>query len=213
MSKLAMISLPAGDGGAATSKDHAMAGDERDLLLQHLGGEPEAFAELVSRYRAPVYSYLCRCGVDAQDRDDLFQEIFIRIHRAAGQYQPERELHPWLFTIVANTVRNHVRQKKVRDLVFGDPPANDPPDVNADGEQVARAKQTRAWLESRIRELPRIQREVLILACIEHLPQKQVASILGLRLNTLKTHLRRARLALVRQLARREERARGEVMS
>jgi RNA polymerase sigma-70 factor (ECF subfamily) len=193
--------------------DATTATDERALLLQHLGGEPGAFAELVSRYRAPVYSYLVRCGVAEQDRDDLFQEIFIRIHRAAVQYQPERPLHPWLFTIVANAVRNHVREKKVRNLVFGDPPANDPPDDAADGEQLARAMQTRAWLEDRIRELPHIQREALILTCIQDLPQKQVASILGLRLNTLKTHLRRARLALMQQLARREGRARGEVMS
>jgi RNA polymerase sigma-70 factor (ECF subfamily) len=191
----------------------AAATDERELLLLHRSGEPGAFAELVSRYRAPVYSYLVRCGVAEQDRDDLFQEIFIRIHRAAEQYQPERPLHPWLFTIVANAVRNHVREKKVRNLVFGDPPANDPADESADGEQVARAMQTRAWLEDRIRELPHIQREALILTCIQNLPQKQVASILGLRLNTLKTHLRRARLALVQQLARRESRARGEVMS
>ena len=208
-----MISQSSRGVDAATAKDEAAAADERELLLLHLGGEPGAFAELVSRYRAPVYSYLVRCGVAAEDRDDLFQEIFIRIHRAAGQFRPERPLHPWLFTIVANAVRNHVREKKVRNLVFGDPPANDPADAAADGEQLARAMQTRAWLEDRIRELPHVQREALILTCIQDLPQKQVASILGLRLNTLKTHLRRARLALVQQLARREARARGEVMS
>jgi RNA polymerase sigma-70 factor (ECF subfamily) len=208
-----MITQPGEQAGAATARGDVAAGDERELLLRHLGGEPGAFAELVSRYRAPVYSYLLRCGVAEQDRDDLFQEIFTRIHRAARQYRPERPLHPWLFTVVANAVRNHLRQKKVRDLVFGDPPANDPADDTADAEEVARAEQTRAWLEDRIRELPLVQREALILTCIQNLPQKQVASILGLRLNTLKTHLRRARLALVRQLALREARARGEVTS
>ena len=59
---------------------------------------------LVSRYRAAVYSYLVRCGVAEADRDDLFQEIFIRIHRAASRYRPDCPLHPWLFTIVANAV-------------------------------------------------------------------------------------------------------------
>jgi len=194
-------------------RDDVAAGDERELLLRHLRGDPQAFADLVSRYRAPVYSYLLRCGVAEQDRDDLFQEIFIRIHRAAPGYQSNRPLHPWLFTIVANAVRNQIRQKKVRDLVYGEPPVNDPPDAAAGGEEQFRAMQTRVWLEQRIRELPHAQREALLLTCIQGLPQKQVASILGLRLNTLKTHLRRARLALVKQLARREARARGEVSS
>ena len=202
-----------GERTAATARNEVAADDERELLLQHLRGEPRAFADLVSCYRAPVYSYLSRCGVAEQDRDDLFQEIFIRIHRAAPRYQPDRPLHPWLFTIVANAVRNHVRQKKVRELVFGDPPVNDPPDDAADGEEQARAMQTRAWLEARIRELPHTQREALLLTCIQGLPQRQVASILNLRLNTLKTHLRRARLTLVKQLARREARERGEVSS
>lgn len=212
MSRLATTAWR-GETIAATTRDDAAAGEERGLLLRHLRGEPQAFADLVSRYRAPIYSYLLRCGVAEQDRDDLFQEIFIRIHRAAPSYQSERPLHPWLFTIVANTVRNHIRQKKVRDLVYGEPPVNDPPDAAAGGEEQFRATQTRVWLEERIRELPHAQREALLLTCIQGLPQKQVASILGLRLNTLKTHLRRARLALVKQLARREARARGEVSS
>jgi len=208
-----MFARYGGRAGAAKARDDVAAGDERELLMQHVAGEPRAFAELVSRYRAPVYSYLLYCGVAEQDRDDLFQEIFIRVHRAVRQYQPESPLHPWLFTIVANAVRNHLRQKKVRDLVFGDPPANDPPDTTANGEEQVRAMQTWSWLEERIRELPHIQREVLLLTCIQNLPQRQAASILGLRLNTLKTHLRRARIALVTQMARREARERGEVSS
>jgi RNA polymerase sigma-70 factor (ECF subfamily) len=187
--------------------------DERQLLLSHLQGEPEAFGQLVAEYRAPVYSYLVRSGVAEAERDDLFQEIFIRIHRAAPRYQPDRPLHPWLFTIVANAVRNHRRQRRVRELVHGDPPAHDVADEAADGEELAQARQTRAWLEQQIRKLPRKEREVLILSCIEGLPQKQVASILRLPINTLKTHLRRARLTLAKKLSLRGERVAGEVSS
>ena len=65
------------------------------------------------------------------------------------------------------------------------------------------ARQTATWLEEEIRRLPFMQREVLVLACIENLAHKEIAAALELPLNTVKTHLRRARLALVRQLARR----------
>lgn len=187
--------------------------DERELLIRHRNGDPDAFGNLVARYRSPVYSYLARCGVQEGDRDDLFQETFIRIHRAANQYRVDRPLHPWLFTIVANAVRTYHRRRRVRELVASQPISQEPRDRSPDGERVAEAKQTVAWLEEEIRRLSPVQREVLVLTCIEGLPLKEVAEALDLPLNTVKTHLRRARSNLVRKLARRHRSARGEVSS
>ena len=181
----------------------AHVGLEEDLILRHVDGEPGAFAELVDRYRAPVYSYLSRCGVAGDDRDDLFQEIFIRVHRAARSYDPDRPLHPWLFTIVANTVRTHLRRQRVRSLVDAAVTTGEPVADQPGAERVAAGRQTVAWLEERISELPLARREVLLLACVESLPLKEVASVLGLPLGTVKTHLRRARLTLAEALARR----------
>lgn len=182
----------------------------RELLLRHVGGDGDAFAALVADYRRPVYSYLIRCGVAEADRDDLFQTVFLRIHRAAATYQPDRPAHPWLFTIVANEVRTHLRRSRIRMLVFGhvttDPeePAPELPDAAPDGERALAARETVAWLDSEIRRLPVGQREVLLLAGVESLPLKVVAETLGLPLNTVKTHLRRARLKLGEKLARRQ---------
>ena len=176
-------------------------GDERDLLLRHLAGETGVFAELIEAYRAPVFGYLVRSGIDEEDRDDLFQDIFIKIHRAAATYQPERPLHPWLFTIVCNTVRTHLRRRRVRQLVFAPPTADEPTDTAPDGERASAARQTVVFLEGEIRKLPPKHREVLLLAAIERRPLKDVSEALGVPLNTVKTHLRRARLALARALA------------
>ena len=180
------------------------AAQEADLLLRHLEGDREAFAELVDRYRAPVFSYLVRCSVAPDDCDDLFQDIFIRIHRAAASYDSVRPLHPWLFTIIANAVRNHLRRQRVRSLVGSVEEASEPTAGNPGADRVAAGKQTVAWLERQIRRLPLARREVLILACVESLPLKQVAGVLDLPLGTVKTHLRRARLFLAEELARRD---------
>lgn len=187
--------------------------DERDLLLRHRDGDSRAFAGLVAEYRAPVFSYLVRCGVVETDRDDLFQEIFIKIHGAAARYDADRPLHPWLFTIVANTVRTYHRKRQLRDLVFGDPARIEPRTARASGERQAMVRETVSWLEDEIPKLPLIQREVLILTCVENLPQKEVSGILDIPVNTVKTHLRRARLALGSRLARRNKPANGEVPS
>ena len=67
---------------------------ERQLLVRHRDGDPDAFEELVQRFRAPVFSYLVRCGVEPASRDDLFQEIFIKIHNASARYRAEQPLPP-----------------------------------------------------------------------------------------------------------------------
>lgn len=176
------------------------------LLQRHVEGDPGAFGELVSEYRAPVYGYLVRCGIHAEDRDDLFQDIFVKVHRAAASYQPSRPLHPWLFTIVCNTVRTYLRRRKVQHQVFRQPDATtpEPADEGADGERHAAAKQRLNQLEGELEGLSPVQRQVLLLAGVEKLPLKEVATMLRLPVNTVKTHLRRARLALAKALARRE---------
>ncbi len=185
--------------------------DERELLLRHRSGDTEAFSRLVAQYRAPVYSYLIRCDVPESDRDDLFQDIFIKIHKSASQYDEERPAHPWIFTVVANTVRTYHRKRKVRRLLFSESTTpNEPKAHTPNGEAVAQLKQTAAWLQTEIHGLPAVQREVLVLACVENLAQKDIARALEMPLNTVKTHLRRARLALVRKMARRNAVMLGE---
>lgn len=183
--------------------------DERQLLLRHREGDAEAFAGLVAEYRAPVYSYLARCGVEAGDRDDLFQDVFIKIHRAADSYDAERPLHPWVFTIVSNTVRSHLRKRRVRQLVFGSSGREDDPegaeqvaDPAPDGERRTAARETANFIHRELARLRLVQREVVLLACVEKLPLKDIAAVLGIPVNTVKTHLRRARLALAGALAR-----------
>lgn len=175
-----------------------------DPLRRHREGDPEAFAALVADYRRPVYSYLIRCGVAEADRDDVFQGVFFKIHRAVEQYRPELPSHPWIFTIVANEVRSYLRRRRVRQHVFGAEAAREPEDPSPDGERTAQARETVSWLEQQIRKLPLAQREVLILASLEGRPLEEVAQSLAIPLGTVKTHLRRARLALAEKLARRQ---------
>lgn len=183
---------------------------ERTWLLRTRDGDRDAFARLVEAYRAPVYAHLGRCGVDARDRDDLFQDIFLKIYRAAASYEAGRPVHPWVFTIVCNTVRTHLRKRRVRQLVFGEAPdarsglLTEAVDETADGERRSLARERVQHLEHEIRRLAPVQREVVLLACVERMKLAQVASVLDLPVNTVKTHLRRARLALAKALAQRD---------
>ncbi len=170
------------------------------MLRRFRNGDPDAFAAVVREYQASVYGYLFRCGMDASVRDDLFQDIFLRVHRGAASYQLDRPFKPWLFTIAVNTVRSYYRKCRVRELVYADQEA---PDLNPNGEQIAEARETAEWLETAITRLPLAQREVVGLVCAEHMKQSEVAEVLRIPLSTVKTLLRRARIALAQLLARR----------
>src|SRR6188472_1551800 len=77
---------------------------DRAILERHGRGDPQAFAELVRLHSTPVYSYLARCGVPPSERDDLFQEVFCKVHRAlAKEAFPDGPVRPWLLAIAVNT--------------------------------------------------------------------------------------------------------------
>lgn len=169
--------------------------EERTWLAAHLRGDAEAFSKLMHAYRKPVYSFLVRNGLDQSARDDVFQDIFLKIHKSAHTYQSNRPLSPWVFTIAVNTIRNF--QRKVQpvsvcleaaEIVEDDAPS---PDCEAQFDE------TIDWLEQAVIQLPPAQAETFTLSIIKGMKIKEVGEILGLPLNTIKTQLRRARQTLL----------------
>lgn len=202
---------PAADTPSASSPAGVVDLAERNWLPRHARGEAGAFDELLGAYRTLVLTLLVRWGVEAQHRDDLIQEVFLKVHQAAAGYRPSEPLRPWLVSIVLNTVRNFRRDRGRRQHFMNrletgaiDSPAVPAttahvPDLADDVERQATAN----WLEVRIARLPEPQREVLVLATVKGLRMKEIATLLRLPENTVKTHLRRARMALAEELAER----------
>jgi RNA polymerase sigma-70 factor (ECF subfamily) len=175
--------------------------EERSWLAQHLKGDKQAFAKLMQAYRKPIYSYLVRCGLDKSTRDDLFQDIFFKIHKSAQKYDSANKLSPWLFTIAANTVKNHIRDQKP-DHAQMSIDINEVHELHLVDKAATPEKQTDAshsiqWLQTALQELPEAQAQALNLAIIDGLKIKQVAAILKQPISTVKTHIRRARQSLI----------------
>jgi len=193
--------------------------NERNWLPRHCRGEAGAFEELVNAYRTLVFTFLFRYGIEQQHRDDLFQDIFLRIHQSAHRYRASEPLRPWLISIVLNTVRNfrrdHGRRKHFMvqlkaanaSAAAGDSriKADSAIQHQAGTDEVAEQQATLEWLEQRIGTLPELPREVLVLSTIKGLHMNEIAALLSIPENTVKTHLRRARLALAEGLAQRDQ--------
>ncbi len=177
--------------------------EDRLLLQRHLRGDPGAFELLLDRLGGPVWALICRSGVRGPDRDDVYQEVFVRVHRAAATFQPDRPLKPWVLAIAVNAARSWHRQRQVRQLLhLAEPPER--PARDPSSQQVVEGREAAHWLDARVDALPPAQREVLLLCSVEGMSMKEAADALELPVNTVKTHLRRARLALVADLQRRQ---------
>ncbi len=177
---------------------------DRVLLTRHLAGDREAFAELMRAYAHSVYGYLARCGVPATERDDLFQEVFCKVHRSLSRGLPEGPVRPWLFTVTVNTARDAFRRAKVRSVVTMEERAGHDVAGREDApDRAAEARETASFLEREVMKLPLDQREVLVLVSIEGMSLAEAAEAVGAPLDTAKTRLRRARLALAEAMKRR----------
>lgn len=191
---------------------------DRVLLERHLSGDRDAFAQLMKIYASPIYGTLARCGVRPAERDDLFQEVFEKVHRAARRALPEGPVRPWIFAIAINSVRDAFRRAKVRSIVrLSDDPVRDSArgasadsahgaghaPVSARPDRAAEAHELAGFLDVQIARLPLEQREALVLCALEGLSLEEAANALDVPVNTVKTRVRRARLSLAEAMHRR----------
>lgn len=183
-----------------------MPADEKRLVRQTLDGSHDAFRELVTRYQRPVFSIVVRMVRDRSDAEDLAQEVFVKVYRALGSYDPKRKLSSWIFKIAHNAAIDHLRRQGLATVPLeGEGEEPGPADFVADaGAETPEAAAERGDLarafEAGLGRLRPEYREVLVLRFQEGLAYEEIAEVTGLPLGTVKTHLHRARKALAKQL-------------
>lgn len=148
------------------------------LMAAYQAGNEAAFGELFARYSGSVYGFLVRRVGDRALADDLYQEAFLRLHRARATYDSRRPFRAWLFGIVHNLVTDAYRSRgRALDTV-----ADLPGERDADApspERVAAARETAATLEAAIRSLSPDEATALVLARVEGLDYEEIGGVLG----------------------------------
>jgi RNA polymerase sigma-70 factor, ECF subfamily len=179
-------------------------------MSREVNAEPFVPGTPLDEWRRSAGSYLARCGVDRASRADLMQEILMRLHGLAGAAPVPRVL---VFTVAANATRSFFRKVAVQRRVFADAADLERMAYEPSGEEAVEANELALTLDRAIAELPLLQREVVVLCGLECLEQADVARVLGIPVGSVKTNLRRARLALAKVLARRKRIEEREVAS
>ena len=178
--------------------DPELPDPDREVLARVAAGDTEAFTPLVERHQERLLRTCERLLGDTEGARDAVQEVFLKVYRKAGSYQPRGQVFTWIYRIAVNHCLNRLRRGKVvRFLRLADPggeegPAADPP-APGDGPQ-AEAEARERWRATRqaIAALPAGQRAVLVLAKFEGLPYRRIAAVLGITEGAVESRLFRA---------------------
>ena len=168
-----------------------MVSDEA-LMLEFRGGSREAFEEIFARYRAPLYGFFRR-RLDSRDRaEDLTQDTFVAVIRGADRYEPRALLKTYLFGIALKLLAAE-RRKGSRTVPGGPEP-----------ESIALEADEGLWVRKAIARLEPAEREVLMLREYDQLSYTEISGLLRIPVNTVRSRLFRARMALKRNLEARD---------
>src|SRR6478752_7485320 len=81
------------------------------LMLRVKRGDRAAFEELVEKYKQPVLNLVYRILQDAAESEDLAQQVFVQVFKAADRYRVSAKFSTWLFTIARNLSLNEIRRR------------------------------------------------------------------------------------------------------
>lgn len=167
-----------------------MSVDDRVLMARLAGGDRAALAELYDRYGPGVYGLARRMLGDAALAEDVTQEVFLKVWRAAARFDPERgRCATWILHIAHTTAVDAARaRQRAAPSRFEEQPEE--PDLRADTAAEAEAAILGGQVRAALMRLPAEQREVLELAYFDALTQQQIAARLRLPLGTVKSRIR-----------------------
>ena len=189
-----------------------------ELMERYQKGDENAFTLLVRRHQQPLVNFIARFINDRDSAEDLAQETFIRIFKAANRYKSEgAHFKTWMYHIASNLCKNELRNRGRRDRYKVDNVVNSGNNSDGDAEQIdlignapansafqpevaLERKELQNAIQKAISELPEQYRLPLVLRDLQGLSYDEISEILELRSGTTKSRINRARLMLKEKL-------------
>jgi RNA polymerase sigma-70 factor (ECF subfamily) len=172
--------------------------NDNEIIRQVLSGDHQAFGGLVNRYRDYVFTLALRIVKNREDAEEIAQDVFVKAYKYLADFKGHSKFTTWLYTIVNNTSISFLRKKKLEvhsldnEKVFA---VADSLDSGMQANQVEQ-KSKQVMVNRAIALLSPDDAEIITLFYKGEQSLEEIASILGVEVNTAKVRLHRARTRL-----------------
>lgn len=182
--------------------------DEKKIVVRVLKGDQDAFRMIIRTHQRLVMHVLLKMVPVAEDREELYQDIFLQVHQRLGAFRFKSKLSTWIAQIAYNMSLNYLRKKRIpiswelSDDIFSGKNETysrgeeDAPDTLLEKEEV------KTFVQQQIEKLPPQYKIILTLYHIEEMSYKEIGQMLKLPEGTVKNYLFRARKLLKEHLLR-----------
>lgn len=183
---------------------------EAEIIARVIGGESEAFYELVSPYERQVFLVAFSLVKNEADAEDVAQEAILKAFKSLSRFRQEAKFSTWLIQITINEGRMRLRKDRRhlyksldrhQENEEGDYIPKDFADWREIPSETLERSEVRQALTQTMMSLPEKYRTVITLRDVQHLSTKQTAQVLDLTVEAVKTRLNRARLMMRDALA------------
>lgn len=181
--------------------------NEWELIERLKNGDESAFKDIVESSQGLVYNTALGIVQNAEDAEDVAQEVFVQLYESIAGFKGESKLSTWLYRVAVSKAMDHLRKKKrkkrfafVRSL-FGnnDELVHDPPDFVHPGVSLDNKEKARELFQA-VDSLPENQKTAFTLNRIEGLSYQEISEIMNLTVASVESLLHRARKNLRKNL-------------
>lgn len=178
------------------NKDAKML-EEQQLMTAIKNGEVRLVGILFERYHLAIFNFFIRLGISRSEAEDFVQETFIRIIKYRNSYDDKSAFSCWCYQIARNIAFDHFKnpRNKIAFCEFDEDTAVETSTV----QDTDLYEDQQARLQLALSRLPFEQREIIVLSRYQQIPYKEISTLLDCNMNTLKTRIRAALIALKKQ--------------
>jgi RNA polymerase sigma-70 factor (ECF subfamily) len=173
---------------------------EHELIARARAGDQDAFAELVVLHGNRVFGALRRFGLDADEADEVAQEVFVRAWRGLARFQERSQFSTWLYRIAFNEAQRRLSRRSPA-RAEPEPDREDPIVSVQESPELGPEAQTldaefERTLERALDQLPADWRAAVVLRDVEGLSTHDAAEVVGVHEAAFKSRLHRGRMQL-----------------